>query len=120
MLAFDLKSLATCRQNVDFRCSRDDVCRQSRHRFYQMLAGIEDQENPLVPQIGDQVGRRVVGLNRQAQHGGDGRGHQVGIAQHSKIDEQHGAREGLDQVMSDRYRNRGFADAARTDDRDKA
>ena len=37
----------------------------------------------------------------------------VGIAQHAKIDEEHDAGEGLDQMMSDRHRNRGFADAAR-------
>ena len=46
--------------------------------------------------------------------------HQVGIAQHPEIDEQHGAREGLDQMMSDRDRDRGLADAAGADDGDKA
>ena len=94
--------------------------RERRDRLDEMFAGVEDQKNSLVAQIRDQTGRRIVGLNRQPQHGGHGRGHQVGIAQHSKIDEQHGAGEGLDQVMSDRYRDRGFADAASADDRDKA
>ena len=42
------------------------------------------------------------------------------IAQHSKIDEKHGAREGLDQVMPNRDRNSGFADAPGADDGDKA
>ena len=37
---------------------------------------------------------------------------QVGIAQHSEIDEEHGAGKGLDQMMSNRNRDRGFADAA--------
>ena len=91
-----------------------------RHRFDEMFAGIEDQKNPLVPQISDQAGRCIVGLNRQPQHGGHSCGHQIGIAQHAKIDEEHGAGEGLDQIMSNRYRNRGFADAAGADDRDKA
>ena len=120
VLAFDLKSLAARRQDVDLRRGREDACRQSCHRLDEMLAGIEDQENPLVAQIGDQAGRCIVGLNRQPQHGGHGRGHQVGIAQHAEIDEEHGAGEGLDQVMSDRHRNRGLADAARADDRDEA
>ena len=120
MLALDPKRLAARRQDVDLRCRLDDACRQRRHRFDEMLAGIEDQKNSLVAQIGDQIGRRIVRLNRQPQHGGDGRRHQVGIAEHSEIDEQHGARESLDQVMSDRDRNRGLADAAGADDGDKA
>ena len=98
------------------RCCDASGC----HRFDQMLAGVEDQQNPLVPQIGNQAGRRVVGLHRQPQHGGDRRGHQLGIAQHAEIDEQHGAGEGLASVMSDRDRDRGLADAARAHDRDKA
>ena len=32
--------------------------------FDQMLASIEDHENPLVPQKCDQGWRRIVGLNR--------------------------------------------------------
>ena len=120
MLAFDPKRFATRRQNVDLRRSIDDARRQRRHRFDEMLASIEDQKNSLVAQIGDQIGRRIVRLNRQSKHGGDGGRHQVGIAEHSEIDEQHSARESFDQVMPDRYRDRGFADAAGADDGDKA
>ena len=43
-----------------------------------------------------------------------------GIAQHAEIDEEHGAGEGLEQVMSDRDRDRGLADAAGADDGDEA
>src|SRR5271155_3100975 len=84
-----------------------------------MLAGIEDQKYPLVAQIGDEVGRRIVALNRQPQHGGDRRAHKRGIAQHAKIDEEYGTSEGLDQMMSDRYRDRGLADAADADNADE-
>ncbi len=120
VLAFDLQRLAACCQDVDLRRGCDDACRQGCHRFDQVLAGVEHQKNPLVAQIGDQVGSCVVGLHRQAEHGGYSRGHQFGIAQHSKIDEQHGARESFGQVMSDRDRNGGLAHAARAHDRDKA
>jgi hypothetical protein len=85
-----------------------------------MFASVEDQENSLVPEIGDQAGSCIVGTNRQPQHGGDGRRGQIGIAEHSKIDEQHGAREGLDEIVRDRDGKRRLADAADADDRDEA
>ena len=43
-----------------------------------------------------------------------------GSLEHSEVDEQQSARESVDQVMPDRYRDRGFADAAGADDGDKA
>ena len=64
-----------------------------------MLAGIEDQENSLVPQIGHQAGRRVIRLNGQSQHRGHRYGGELGIAQHAKVDEERGAVKGLDQPM---------------------
>ncbi len=85
-----------------------------------MFAGIEDQQNSLIAEICNQAGRGVFGPNRKPHHGGDSRGHQAGIAQHPEIGEKNGARECLDQVMSNRHRNRGFADAARARDCDKA
>ena len=60
MLALDPKRLAAGRQDVDLRRGIDDACRQRGDRFDEMLAGIEDQENSLVAQIGDQTGRRIV------------------------------------------------------------
>ena len=120
MLAFDPQRFAARRQNVDLRRGVDDVRRQRRHRFDEMLASIEDQQNALVAQICDQIGRRIVRLDRQAEHRGDRRRHQVGIAEHAEIDEQHRAGESFDQMMSDRYRHRGLADAAGADDGDEA
>ena len=64
MLAFDPKRFATGRQNMDLRRCIDDARRQWRHRFDEMLTGIEDQENSLVAQVSDQIGRRIVRLNR--------------------------------------------------------
>ena len=94
--------------------------RQRGDRVDEVFAGVEDQKNSLVPQKYNQARPRIVGLDRQPQHGGDAGGHQLGITQHSKIDEQHGAREGFGQVMSNGHRNRGLADAAGADDGDKA
>ena len=39
--------------------------------------------------------------------------------QHAEIDEEHGPRESLDQIMTDRHRNGRLADAASADDRDQ-
>ena len=60
MLAFDPQRLAAGRQDVDLRRGDEDARRQRRDRLDEMFAGIEDEENPLVPQIGDQVRRRIV------------------------------------------------------------
>ena len=119
VLTLDPKSLAAGRQDVDLRRRHEDFRRQRRDRLNQMLASVEDQKHSLVAQIGDQAGRRVVALNRQPQHGGDRRGDQSRIAQHAEINEQHGARKGIDQMMSDRDGDRGFADAANAHDADK-
>ncbi len=120
MLALDAKRFAAGGQDVDLRRHIDDAFGERRHRLDEMLAGVENEEDPLVAQIGDQIGHPIVRLDRQAQHRGHGRRHQAGIAEHSQIDEQHGAREGFDQVMPDRDRNGGLADAAGADDRDEA
>ena len=64
MLAFYPKRFATGCQNVDLWCCVDDARRQWRYRFDEMLARIEDQENSLVAQVSDQIGRRIVRLNR--------------------------------------------------------
>ena len=84
-----------------------------------MLAGVEDQEDPLVPQVGDQAGCCVVGPNRQPQHGGHGRARQIGSDEQSEVDEEHGAGEGIDQFVGDRDRDGGLADTATADNRDE-
>ena len=64
VLALDLKSLATCRQDVDLRRRREDLRCERCNSLDEMLASIEHQENSLIPQIGDQGRRGVVRLNR--------------------------------------------------------
>ena len=120
VLPCHLKRLAARCQHVDVGCLAEDARGQSCHRFDQVLAGIEDQETSLVAQVSDQSGGRIVGLDGQPQHGGHGRGHQVAVVQHAQVDEEHGPRESLDQVMADRHRDRRLADPAGTDDRDQA
>jgi hypothetical protein len=86
----------------------------------EVLAGVEDQKNSLVPQMGQQARRRVARLNRQPQHGGGRCGDEGRIAEHGEVDEEDGAGESLHQVMPDCDRRRGLADAAGADDGDEA
>ena len=120
VLAIDLERLATGREDVDLRSGLEQACDQHRDGIDEMLAGIEDQQNSLVAQMRDQARRRIARLNGEAEHGGGRGGHQVRIAQHGEIDEEHGASKGFEQVMPDRDRGRRLADAAGTDDGDEA
>jgi len=120
VLSFDLERLAAGRQDVDLgRGHKDGRC-QRRHCFNQMLAGIEDQKNALVPEICGQAWGYVIGLDGKSKHGGYGCGHQAWIAQHTEIDKEHGACKGLDELMSNGYRNCGLTNSAGAGDRDKA
>ena len=96
--------------------SRENARRKGCDLLDEMLAGIEDQKDPLVAQPGHQVRPRIGRADRQPQHGGDGRGHQLGIAQHSEVDEERGSPEGLAETMGHRHRDRGLADTAGADD----
>ena len=55
VLAVDLQRLAAGRQDVDLGAAAKMLRGERRHRFDEMLAGVEDQQNPLVAQIGDQA-----------------------------------------------------------------
>ena len=81
-----------------------------------MLAGIEDQEEPPVPQIGDEAGCRIVRLHRQSELRGNSCGHQPGVAQRTEVDEKNGAHEISHQMMADGYSDSRLSDAARPDD----
>ena len=78
---------------MDLRRGLRDACRQRGDRFYEMLAGIENEKNALVAQIGDHARYRVVRLNRQPKHRGNSGGCELWIAQHSKIDKKDRTRE---------------------------
>ena len=105
---------------MDLRRGVDDAGGERRSGFDEMFARIENQQNSPVAQVGDQIRRRVARLSRQSQHGGDGGRHQIGIAEHSKVDEEHSPRESADQVTPDRHCDRRLADAAGADDGDEA
>ena len=120
MLALDLKGLAARRQDVHLRRGPEDARRHRCHRVDEMLAGVEDQKDSLVPEVGDQAGCGVVGVHHQPQLRGHGRGHQAGIAQHAEVDKDRSTRERGRQVVPDRHRDRGLADAAGADDGDEA
>ena len=89
-------------------------------RIDDMLAGVEHQKHPLVLQMRDQARRCIVGADRQPQHGCDRRDRQIGCDERAEVEEEHGATEGLDQIVRDGDRDGGLADAAGADDRDEA
>ena len=94
-LAVDAQRLAAGREDSDLRRRLDDICGQRCDGVDQVFAGVEDQQNLFVAQIGHQAWPHVVGADRQTHHGRNAGGHQVGIAQHPEIDEQHGAMKGF-------------------------
>src|ERR1700730_5355000 len=55
MLTLDPKRLAARCEDVDLRCGLDEACRQCGDRLNEMLAGVENQKNAPVAQIGDQA-----------------------------------------------------------------
>lgn len=97
-----------------------DFCCQRRRGGDDVLAIVEDQQHLLVPEMREQRRQGIVGLRRQAQHQQDRGDHEIGIAERGKVDEMRGVGESLEQVVRDRHRNGGLADAARADDRDEA
>ena len=120
VLTLGPKGLPAGCQDVRLRRGCEDARCKVGRSVDEMLAGIEDQQDSLVSEIGDQARRRVTGLNRQAQHGGYGCRHQAWVAQRSEIDQVHSACERVDQVMPHGDGDRGLADPASSHDRDEA
>src|SRR6266576_2534899 len=116
VLSLGLERLTARRKDVYVWCRRKDRGCESRHGFDQMFAGIEDQQNSLIPQIGDNTGRCVLGLHRQSKQRCHNGAHQSWIADHAKIDEQQRSSETLHQPVPDRNRESRLTDAARSYD----
>ncbi|MCS3980220.1 hypothetical protein M2191_004903 [Bradyrhizobium japonicum] len=120
ILSIGLKRFAARRENVDVWRSREHRRCERGDRFDQMFAGIEDEQYPLVSEIGDDAGRRVAGLHRQSEKGGDDRTDQCRIADHAEIDKEDRPIETLHQPVSDGDCERRLANAAGPYDRQKA
>src|SRR6266478_1492469 len=116
VLSLGLERLTARRKDVDVWCRLKDRGCKSRHWFDEMFAGIEDQQNSLIPQIGDDAGRSVLGLHRQSKQRCHNRTHQSWIADHTEIDEEQSSAETLHQPVPDRNRERRLTDAARSYD----
>ncbi|MGY4299652.1 hypothetical protein ACVWXN_007747 [Bradyrhizobium sp. i1.4.4] len=119
LLALDTQGLAARGEDMDMGCGVKDFGCQRRRGGDDMLAIIQDQQHPLVAEMREQCRQRIVGLRRQAQHQQDRGDHEIGIAERGEVDEMRGIGESLEQVVRDRHRNGGLADAARADDRDE-
>lgn len=86
-----------------------------------MLARVEHDEQPPPLKVRDDgVERLHARLFRQFEHGGQGDGDQLGVAQRAQLDEPHPVREPLGEPGRGPHRRTTLADAARSHQGDEA
>jgi hypothetical protein len=120
LLAFDPQRLPARGQDVHLRRGVENRGSQRSGCRDDVLAIVEDQQHPLVPQIREECGHWIVGLGWQTEHQQDRGDDEIGIAERGQIHKVRGVGERLEQIVSNPHRNGGLADAAGADDRDEA
>ena len=108
------------RQDVDARRSAEKRRRQAGRRVNDVLAIVEQQQHPIVPEGGDQAGKRIFGADFQAEHGRNRARHQARVAERRQIDQPDAVLISADHALGDGEGDRGLADAAGPDDRHQA
>ena len=84
-----------------------------------MIAIVEEQEHALLPEVGDQSGKRIVAVDFQIERGCNLARHQARVIERRQIGEPYTVLIIRDQVLRDRQGERGLADTARSDDRNQ-
>ena len=112
--------LAAGRQDVDVRRTAEKRRRQAGRRVDDVLAIVEHQQQPAVPERGDQARKRIFGADFQTEHGRDRARHQPRVAERRQIDQPDAVLISADQPLGDGEGDRGLADAAGPDDRHQA
>ena len=120
LLALDAQRLSARGQDMDLRRGLKNLRCEWCCRRDHMLAIVQHQQHSLVVQMREQGRHRIVGLGRQSEHQQQRGDHEIGIAERGEINEVCGLSECREQIMRDRHRDGGLADAARADDRDEA
>jgi hypothetical protein len=108
------------RQDVDARRATKNCLGQLGRRVDHVLAIVEQQQHPLVPEAGDQTGKRILGADFQAEDRCNRARHQARVAERRQIDQPHAVFIALDHALGDGEGDRGLADAAGPDDRHQA
>jgi hypothetical protein len=115
--AFGPHGLAARGQDADARCRSQDGFGQFRNRVEHMLAVVQQQQQRLVLEEGQDVGHGVVHAGGQAQGRGERIRHAPCVAEGSEVDEVNGRlRRFRRDGGSDRHRHGRLPDAAGTDD----
>jgi hypothetical protein len=89
VLAFDTQRFAAGRQNGHAGAAADDRLGQAGRGIDQMLAIVQDQQQPPAsdrPRNG--IRRDILAFQLDAQRAGDGRGNQFGLCKRRKLDQQ--------------------------------
>ena len=108
------------RQDVDARRSAENRRRQASRRLNDVLAIVEQQQHPLVPEAATRPGKRIFGADFQAEHGRNRARHQARVAERCQIDQPDAVLIAGDHALGDGEGDRGLADASGPDDRHQA
>src|ERR1700722_1752260 len=112
MFTFHSERFAAGRQDVRLWCLADDAFGQRCRNADHVLAIVEHEEDLLVADKGQQTNERVLGLYQEPECRCDHSRHELGIGQHSQIDEEDRVMESINQRMSDRDCYRSFSNTA--------
>ena len=114
VLARDRQRLAAGGDHPHARRSPQDVGHEQRGRLDQVLAVVHEEQQPPVPQVGQEerprIGRRLVA---QVQGGEDRVADRSRVADVGELDEPRAVREGAREIGPHPDREAGLADAAR-------
>ena len=85
-----------------------------------MLAIVEHQHQPAIPERSDQARNRIIGVNVEAEHLRDGTGDQPRVGERRQIDKPDPMFMGVDRGLGRGEGDRGLADAAGPDNAQQA
>src|SRR5882757_7912478 len=120
LFAFNPQRLTARCQNVDSGSFTENSLGHRRRRLDEMLTVVEHQEHPPIANKREEILDRTVGIDWEIQPRRDRAGYERWVIECSKIDEMNRAAKLRKLGMSDRYRHRRLADAARPYDRHEA
>ncbi len=112
--------LAAGREDAHAWRTFQDPYGQSRSGIDHVLAIIEQQEHPLVPEICDQTWERVLGANLEPKHGGKRGRNEVGVTDRCQINQPDAMLMNLDQLLGHGESDGGLADATGSNDAEKS
>ena len=116
MFAFNAHCLPACCQNINLCGRTENPLGERRRRLDYMFATVEDKQHPPVAKEIDKTGCRIVGSDRKAERRSYRARHEMRIPQRAKIQKADTTGEFCKQLIANRKRNGGLADAAGSHD----